>query len=108
MLVIRSFFAAFSTDSKSASNSAFFDTHIENIWAKYFLGLICTFLQTCKSNVHETAQKIEKSLCKCVLEFNFCIHLGVRTVNLLKKVNIDVAFIHTFSFDMEDGRKRDG
>jgi hypothetical protein len=30
------FFATFSTDSKSASNSAFFDTHIENIWIKYF------------------------------------------------------------------------
>jgi len=30
-------------DSKLTSNSAFFDSHIENNWEKYFWGHISTF-----------------------------------------------------------------
>ena len=37
------FLDTFSTDSKLASNSAFFDTYIENIYKKYFWGHISTF-----------------------------------------------------------------
>ena len=37
------FLGTFSTDLKLASNSAFFDTYIENIYKKYFWGHISTF-----------------------------------------------------------------
>ncbi len=40
-------------ESKSAYNSGFFDTYIENIWRK---------MQTFKPNTHETAPKIGKDI----------------------------------------------
>jgi hypothetical protein len=40
------FLDTFSMDSKLASNSAFFDTYIENIYKKYFWGHISNFHQS--------------------------------------------------------------
>ncbi len=37
------FFAMFSTDSKSALNSFFLATHVENLANNFFLSHICTF-----------------------------------------------------------------
>jgi hypothetical protein len=53
-----SFFAPFSTDSKSASNYAFFDDHIA-LWKK--LLSYKHFLQTLNANEDERAQKTENS-----------------------------------------------
>jgi len=54
-------FLHFSTDSKSALNSAFFDTHIECLKK---IGSDSHFLLTLKSNSNETAQKNEKMFLK--------------------------------------------
>ncbi len=76
------FYATFSfaRDSKSASNSAFFGTHIENIWKKDFFSHISTFCNLL-SQTHT-------QLC---LRIHFFIDLWVRTFNFLKKVYIVVA-----------------
>jgi hypothetical protein len=57
-------FATFSTDSKSASNFAFFEIHIENIWGKYFLGHISPF-----ANFY--AKRARNGAKKCKMYFNF-------------------------------------
>ncbi len=51
-------FATFSSDSNLASNCAFFDTHIEIIWNKHFLGHISTF---CKLWSQTRAKRLKKS-----------------------------------------------
>ncbi len=78
------FFATFSTDSKSASNPAFFDTQIENILKKYVLGRISTF---CKllSQTRTKRRKKRKMYFQMCLRIHFVIHLWVRTLNFLKK-----------------------
>ncbi len=63
------FFAIFSTDSKSASISAFFDTHITNIWKKYFLGHISTSCKLLSQTRTKRRNKTKNVFYKCVLEF---------------------------------------
>ncbi len=41
----RNFLTLFSTDLKSASNSAFFDTHFKMLWKKHIWACISTFCQ---------------------------------------------------------------
>jgi hypothetical protein len=53
------FFTLFSTDLKSASNSAFFYTHIKMFLEKYLWGSHLRFLPTLNPNVHKTGQKTE-------------------------------------------------
>jgi hypothetical protein len=57
------FFTTFSTASKSAWNSAFFDI-LFYLFHKIFFGHISTFWK------QKTAQKIKNIFCKCVLDFN--------------------------------------
>jgi hypothetical protein len=72
------FFATFSTDSKSASNFAFFDTHIENIWEKYFLGHIRTFGKLLSQTRTKRRKKTKNVFYKCVLEIIFLSIYGTR------------------------------
>ncbi len=67
---------SFATDLKSASNSAFFGTQIENIWKKYFLGHISTFFQSFKPNAHETVQKPKNVFYNCVTIIFFYPSMG--------------------------------
>ncbi len=54
------FFKTFLTDSKSAWNSAFFDTFVDNS-KKNFCYVILVLFQTLTANAQETAQKNGKS-----------------------------------------------
>ncbi len=64
------FFKPFSTDSKSAWNSAFFDAHIEFFFKKFFaltvLALFVNFDCTCAGN---GSKKRKIFFYECVLEF---------------------------------------
>jgi hypothetical protein len=73
---LHEFFAAFSTDSKSALHSAFFDNFTRTIIKTYW-----HFLQTLESNADETAQKTIKKLFFYkygVLELNVATINGLR------------------------------
>ncbi len=66
------FFKTFLTDSKSAWNSAFFDTHIEFLKEKNFFALISTFFYfDCKR-----LKKRKIFFYECVLEFNYATIKG--------------------------------
>ncbi len=64
------FFANFSKDSNSASNSAFFYTHFEIIWKNIFWVILALF-ENFEVKVRKMAQQILNVFYKCVLEFNF-------------------------------------
>jgi hypothetical protein len=55
------FFKTFSTDSKSAWNSAFFDTFFDFFPKKFFIVILVLF-STLKPNAQKTAQKIKKRI----------------------------------------------
>jgi hypothetical protein len=65
------FFNNFFNGFEISVNSAFFDTHIEFLNKKFFLGHISTFLKTLKPNAQKTAQKRKNLFSSCVLDFNF-------------------------------------
>jgi hypothetical protein len=69
------FFAAFSTDSKSASNSAFFDNHIA--FLEFLFYHICTFYKLCRQMRTKRLKKTEKLFLKCVSELNFATLNGL-------------------------------
>jgi hypothetical protein len=59
------FFTTFSPDSKSAWNSASFDTFFD------FLGYISTFFELWSQTRKKRLKKSKKVFSKCVLDFNF-------------------------------------
>ncbi len=70
------FFKHFSTDSKSAWNSAFFDTHIEFLPKKFFLLLLTLFLDfNCKC-AGNGLEKRKIVFYEYVLEFNYATIKG--------------------------------
>ncbi len=66
------FFKTFSVDSKSAWNSAFFDTHIEFLTTTNFFALFRTF---CKLWLQMRRKRLKKNgkffFYECVLEYNY-------------------------------------
>ncbi len=86
----RTFLAIFSTDSKSASNSAFFDTHIEWMWKKNILGHISTFCKLWSPTRTKRLKKTKNVFYKCFLEFNFASISGSGFFIFSKKVKIVV------------------
>jgi hypothetical protein len=79
------FFATFSTDLNSASNYAFFDTHIKIIWKKYLFGHISTFCKLWSQTRAKRLQKSKNIFYKCVLEFNFASFNGSGLLIIYKK-----------------------
>jgi hypothetical protein len=81
-------FCYFLNGSNSASNFAYFDTHIKIIWEKIFEVIIALF-----ANFQvKRAQNSSKNVCyKCVLEFNFESISVSRLLIFSKKVKIVVA-----------------
>ncbi len=63
------FFKTFSTDSKSAWNSALFDTHIEFFNNIFFLALISTFCKLWLQMRRKRLKKRKIFFYECVLEF---------------------------------------
>ncbi len=76
------FFATFSTDSNSASNSAF-DTHIKIIWKNYFLVILPLFANLGVKCARNGSTNL-KTYFMC-LRIQFCIYQWVRTLNFQKK-----------------------
>ncbi len=66
----------FSTDSKSAWNSAFFDTHIEFLKKNFFFALIGTFLKLWLQMCGKRLKKTENRFYECVLEFYYATIKG--------------------------------
>ncbi len=64
------FLTTFSTDSKSAWNSALFDTFFY-LKKKTFLGHISTFFKLWSQTRKKRLKKSKNLFCKCVLDFNF-------------------------------------
>ncbi len=79
----------FSTDSKSAINSAFF-IFILKMFEKIFLGSYWHFLQLLSQMPTKWLKKSKNFFYKCVLEFNFFIYIWIRTLSFSKKVKIVV------------------
>ncbi len=80
------FFKTFSTDSKSAWNSAFFDTQIEFFNKIFFLLLLALFWYTLMANAQETAQKNGKSFLWMCLRILLGSRQRVRITKLLKSL----------------------
>ena len=65
------FFTTFSTDSKSAWNSGFFDIFLDFFQKKFSLGHISTFCKLWSQMRKKRLKKSKNVFCKCVLDFNF-------------------------------------
>jgi hypothetical protein len=63
------FFKPFSTDSKSALNSAFFDTQIEFLYKNFFLLLFALFVHFDCKCAGNGSKKWKIFFYECVLEF---------------------------------------
>ncbi len=86
------FFKTFSTDSKSAWNSAFFDTFFDFVKKKFFLGHISTFFQLWNQTRKKRLKKSKNVFCKCVLDFNFAPIKGSVFFIFKKKVKFAVPY----------------
>ncbi len=64
------FYEIFSTNLKSAQNSAVFDTHIIYFKRKCFFAFLAPFANFKANRGGSTAQKNKNIFYKCVLEFN--------------------------------------
>jgi hypothetical protein len=89
----RIFFATFSSDLKSALNSAFFYTHFNYCERKILFGHISTFANFDAKRA-QNGKKTENGFCKCVLEFNFEFMIGSGLFAFAKIVKIVVPNIH--------------
>jgi hypothetical protein len=65
------FFTTFSTDSKSAWNSAFLTPFAIFFKKNIFLGHISTFFELWSQTRKKRLKKSKNVFCKCVLDFNF-------------------------------------
>ena len=65
------FFTTFSTDLKSAWNSAFFDTFFDYFKKINFFGHISTFFKLWSQTRKKRLKKSKNLFSKCVLDFNF-------------------------------------
>ncbi len=70
------FFKTFSTDSKSAWNSAFFDTFSDFFKKYFFLGHICTFSNFDCKCAGNGSKKRKIFFYECILEFNYATIKG--------------------------------
>ncbi len=70
------FVKTFSTDFKSAWNSAFFDNFFDFFKEKTFLGHISTFLQILKPDAQKRLKKRKNFFYKHVLEFSYAAIKG--------------------------------
>jgi hypothetical protein len=70
------FFKTFSTDPKSAWNSAFFDTFSEFFKKYFFLGHISTFFELWLQVRRKRLKKTENLFYECILEFNYATIKG--------------------------------
>jgi hypothetical protein len=80
------FFKPFSTDSKSAWNSAFFYTHIEFLKKKNFLALISTFLKLWLQMRRKRLKKTENLILWMCLRIQLCNHQRVCITKLQKSL----------------------
>ncbi len=69
------FFKTFSTDSKSAWNSAFFDT-FSDFFKKFFFRSYCTFLNFDCKCAGNGSKKRKIFFYECILEFNYATIKG--------------------------------
>ncbi len=86
------FFKTFSTYSKSAWNSAFFDPFFDFFKKNFFLGHISTFFKLWSQTRKKRLKKSKNVFCKCVLEIQFCTHQRVCILYFLKKVKFVVPY----------------
>ncbi len=70
------FFKTLSTDSKSAWNSAFFDTHIKFLKKNFILFLLALFLNFDCKCAGNGSKKQKICFYECVLEFNYATIKG--------------------------------
>ncbi len=80
----RNLFTLFSTDLKSASNSAFIDTHFKMLWKKYFLGHISTFCQLWSLTWTERLKKSKNLFFLTWIRINYIFQFWFRTNKVLK------------------------
>ncbi len=86
-------FTTFSTDSKSAWNSAFFDIFFCNFMSKFFfLGHIRTFCKLWSQMRKKRLKKSKSFFRKCVLDFNFAPIKGYVFFIFQKKVKFVVPY----------------
>ncbi len=85
------FFTTFSTDSKSAWNSAFLDTFFDFL-KKKILGNISTFFKLWSQTRKKRLNKSKNVFCKCVLDFNFAPIKGSVFFIFKKKVKFFVPY----------------
>ncbi len=86
------FFTTFSTDSKSAWNSAFFDTFFDFLKKKVFKGHNSTFFKLWRQTRKKRLKKSKNLFCKCVLDFNFAPIKGSVFFLFKKKVKFVVPY----------------
>ena len=90
------FFTTFSTDSKSAWNSAFFDTFFV-FFKKKFLGHISTFFKLWSQTRKKRLKKSKNVFRKCVLDLNFAPIKGSVFFIFFKKVKFVVPYCTLYS-----------
>ncbi len=88
------FVTTFSTDSKSAWNSAFFDTFNDFFQKTFFLGHIGTFFKLWSQMRKKRLKKSKNVFCKCVLDFNFAPIKGSVFLIFYKKSNSLYPIVH--------------
>ncbi len=80
------FFKTFSTDSKSAWNSAFFDTFFDFFKQKFFKGHICTFFKLWLQMRRKRLKKTENLFLWMHLRILLCNYQRVSITKLLKSL----------------------
>ncbi len=79
------FFKNFFNGFEIGMKFCFFDTFFDFLQKKNYFSSYLYFFQTLKPHAQKTAQKIIKSISKCVLDLNFAPIKGSCVLNFLKK-----------------------